>query len=67
VDGKIKRGCYGAQSADDEASIAEATYNEANGDSGKYCDGIPKQVLKDELVLAARRKELEYFNSKGFG
>ena len=65
ADGKLKRGCYGVQSADDEASIVEATYNETNGYSGKYCDDTSKQVLKDELVLAARRKELDYSNSKG--
>ena len=33
--------------------------------SGKYRDDISKQLLVDSLVHEARRKELEYFASKG--
>ena len=35
------------------------------GYSGKYLDDISKQVLRDDLVQEARRKELDYFVSKG--
>ena len=35
------------------------------GYSGKYRDDLTGQVLKDELVLEARMKELAYFRDKG--
>ena len=35
------------------------------GYSGKYKDAITGQTLKDELVMQARREELQYFTAKG--
>jgi len=37
----------------------------ARGYSGKYRDDMSGQVLRDDLVKEARRKELEYFAAKG--
>ena len=36
----------------------------AQGYSGKYKDDLTKQPLRDDLVKAARAKELEFFCSK---
>ena len=64
-DGKIKGGCFGMQAIDDEDLAMNSVFDVNDGYSGKYVDDMTKQVLKDELVLAARQFELEYFNSKG--
>ena len=37
------------------------------GYSGRYRDDISGQVLKDEWVVAARLKELEFFAAKACG
>ena len=65
VDGKFKVGCYGLQAPDDEPEIVRQLYGPDQGYSGRFRDATTGQVLKDELVIEARRKELEYFNQKG--
>ena len=61
----MKQGCYGIQVADDDLEVLKSIYGPEQGYSGKYKDDLTGQLLKDELVLKARRVELEYFNSKG--
>ena len=63
VDGRLQPGCYGIQSQDDDC-IREI-YGPAQGYSGKYKDDLTGQVLKDSLVMEARKKELDFFKSKG--
>ena len=41
-------------------------YGPAQGYSGKFKDDLTGQVLKDNLVVEARKKELEFFQSRGF-
>ncbi len=50
---------------DDDAKVHVSLYGPEQGYSGKYKDNLTGQVLKDELVMAARMKELDYFNRKG--
>ena len=53
-------------SAEDEDEVAEKfLYGPAQGYSGKYKDDLTGQPLRDDLVKAARAKELEFFCSKG--
>ena len=40
-------------------------YGPAQDYSGKYKDDLTRQPLRDDLVKAARAKELEFFSSKG--
>ena len=54
VDGRLQPGCYGIQSQDDDC-IREI-YGPAQGYSGKYKDDLTGQVLKDSLVMEARKK-----------
>ena len=63
VDGRLQPGCYGVQSQDDDC-IREM-YGPAQGYSGKYKDDLTGQVLKDSLVMEARKKELDFFKSNG--
>jgi hypothetical protein len=60
----IKDGCYGLQVPDDDAAVEKHLRGPAQGCSGRFRDDLTGQVLKDSLVIEARRKELEYFNSK---
>ena len=55
----------GIQAADDEHEALKSMYGYEPVYSGRYKDDLTGQLLKDELVLKARRVELEYFNSKG--
>ena len=64
-DGRLKPGCVGIQAMDDDAKVHVSLYGPEQGYSGKYKDNLTGQVLKDELVMAARMKELDYFNRKG--
>ncbi len=64
-DRKFKPGCYGLQAVDDEEEIQDNLYGPARGYSGKSRDDLTGQVLRDDLVKAARMQELEYFCSKG--
>ncbi len=63
-DGLLKDGCFGVQAADDEAEIEKNLRGPEQGFSGTYRDDLTGQVLKDELVKAARAKELAFFYSK---
>ncbi len=63
-DGLIKSGCFGVQAADDEVEIEKNLRGPEQGFSGAYRDDLTGQVLKDELVQAARAKELAFFYSK---
>jgi hypothetical protein len=65
ADGTLKNGCFGVQAADDEAEIERQLRGPAQGFSGAYKDDLTGQVLRDDLVKAARAVELQYFNSKG--
>ena len=64
-DRRLKPGCFGIQAIDDEEEIHDSLYGPSQGYSGKYRDDLTGQILKDELVVAARIKELEYFTRKG--
>ena len=55
-DGLLKSGCFGVQAADDEAEIEKNLRGPEQGFSGAYRDDLTGQVLKDELVKAARAK-----------
>ena len=68
------QGCYGIQAkegpasglTDDEDAMAEQQLFGPDRDySGKCKDDLTKQPLRDDLVKAARAKELEFFCSKG--
>ena len=54
-------GLHAACDEDDEQLLR----GPEQGYSGKFRDDLSKQVLKDSLVHEARRKELDYFASKG--
>ena len=67
ADKRLIAGCYGIQakadpvpgSAEDEHEVAEKfLYGPAQGYSGKYRDDLTGQPLRDDLVKAARAKEL---------
>ena len=60
----MKNGCYGVQAQDDEEEIERNLRGPAQGYSGAYRDDLTNQVLKDELVKAARATELAFFHSK---
>ena len=73
-DRKLVNGCYGIQveaagldpvAADEEEEAAKQLFGPAQGYSGKYKDDLTGQPLRDDLVKAARAKELEFFRSKG--
>ncbi len=63
ADGEMLEGCVGIQVAEEivDKPTSAILKSAANGYSGKYRDDVTKQVLKDELVLAARRVELDFF------
>ena len=61
----LKSGCFGVQVPDDEEEIESLCQEASTGYSGKFKDDITGQVLLDELVLEARRVELDFFNKKG--
>ena len=65
ADRRLKPGCFGIQAVDDDAEVHESMYGSAQGYSGRYKDDLTGQTLRDDLVRAARLKELEYFNRKG--
>ena len=58
---------YGVQGATDDAEIAMHSQGPAEGYSGLCRDDLTGQVLKDSLVIEARRVELAFFHSKGVG
>ena len=58
-------GCYGVQGATDDAEVTLYSQGPADGNSGLYRDDLIGQVLKDSVVIEARRVELAFFHSKG--
>ena len=64
-DDLLIEGCYGVQVPTDDAEALKEMYGPAQGYSGRFRDDLTGQVLKDDLVRAARAKELAYFNEKG--
>ncbi len=64
-DRRLHQGCFGIQAVDEEDQVAKNAYGEKQGYSGRFVDDISKQILKDEWVIEARMKELEYFTQKG--
>ena len=74
ADRKLVNGCYGIQAEGSEPDsepesgdpdVHGQVYGPAQGYSGKYRDDLTGQVLRDDLVRAARAKELDFFTSKG--
>ncbi len=63
--GMVKPGEIGIFALDDDGDVETKIRSAEHGYSGKYRDGISGQLLRDDLVHEARRKELEYFCSKG--
>ena len=63
ADGRMQPGCYGIQAVEEDC--VREIYGPAQGYSGRFKDDLTGQVLKDSLVLAARKKELEFFHSRG--
>ena len=61
----IKQGCFGVQLEDDEEEIRANCQGPEQGFSGRFRDDLTGQLLNDELVLQARRVELQFFNKKG--
>ena len=64
ADRPLMAGCYGVQGATDDAEVAMHSQGPAEGYSGLYRDDLTWQVLKDSLVIEARRAELAFFHSK---
>ena len=60
----IKDGCFGVQVPDDDAAVEATLKSAENGYTGRFRDDLTGQVLRDELVLEARAKELSFFCSK---
>ena len=59
-------GCVGVHAREEKNKAdPELVLTRERGYSGKYRDDLTGQVLRDDLVIEARRKELTYFNSKG--
>ena len=65
ADRRMKPGCYGVQAVDDEEEIKQHSYGPEQGFSGRFRGDLTGQVLRDDLVLQARMKELEFFHNKG--
>ena len=63
-DGLLKSGCFGLQAPDDDAEVERNLRGPAQGYSGAYRDDLTGQVLNDDLVKAARAKELAFFYSR---
>ena len=63
ADGRMQPGCYGIQAVEEDC--VREIYGPAQGYSGRFKDDLTGQVLKDSLVLAARKKEMEFFHSRG--
>ena len=64
-DRRILPGCFGIQAEEEEDHVVANVYGPKQGYSGRFKDDLTGQTLKDEWVMAARMKELEYFNKKG--
>ena len=58
ADGMVKPGEVGINALDDDEIMKTSMKGPAQGYSGAYRDDLTKQVLRDDLVHEARRKEL---------
>lgn len=67
LDDLLKDGCCGVQVPDDDAAEARSLAGPGQGFDGKYKDDLGGQVLKDELVVAARAKEVLHFHLRVCG
>ena len=56
---------HDAEPVGGEQDVRKHAYGPAQGYSGRYKDDLTGQPLRDDLVKAARAKELELFSSKG--
>ena len=63
--GMLTKGCMGVQAAVDEREDVNKLADVDKRYSGKYRDDLSGQVLRDDLVEAARALELAYFEQKG--
>ncbi len=63
--GILRRGEQGLHAVSDEDERGEVARELQKGCSGVYRDDVTGQLLRDDLVMEARRKELEYFYQKG--
>ena len=50
--------CYGIQATDEDSALKQKLHGPAQGYSGKLKDNLIGQVLKDSLVMEARRRNL---------
>ena len=57
-DRRLKPGCVGLQPPDDEEETHALLHGPDQGYSGKYKDDLTQQVLRGDLVHAARQQEL---------
>ena len=64
ADGRIIEECCGIQLPDEDSNAGKSKYGPDQGYSGRYRDDLTGQVLRDDLVRQARKKELEYFAYK---
>ena len=64
-DHMLKPGCYGVQTADDDAEAILHGQGPAQGFNGRCRDDLTGQVLKDSLAIEAHMVELAFFHSKG--
>ena len=67
ADGMVKPGEVGIHALDGDEVVNAYMKGPGQGFSGVYSDDVTKQVLNDGLVREARKKELDYFCSKGYG
>ena len=62
-DDVLKAGCFGVQAPDEDAAVEREIRGPAQGYSGRYRDDLTGQVLREDLVKAARAAELAHFHS----
>ena len=55
ADGLLNQGLYGSQFADEDHEVLKIIYGPEQGYFERYKDDVTGQLLKDELVLKARR------------
>ena len=65
ADRKIHDGCIGLMPTEDADQVQETMRGPDQGYSGRFRDDLTGQVLRDDLVMEARRVELAYFAQKG--
>ena len=63
--GILNAGEQGMQAETDDNPGMTHVKNSTTGYSGKFKDDLSGQLLRDDLVMAARKLELDYFTNKG--